>query len=440
METINTATNNVRDYLSNYMLADGMNFTLDLANSKGSYLRDATNNRDILDFFTFFATAAIGHNHPSFYNDEEFKKNILETAIMNPSNSDFYTEQYAKFIEVFAPMAMGDKFKYSFFISGGALAVENALKVAMDWKVQKNIKNGISDELGHQVIHFKQAFHGRSGYTLSLTNTSPDKTRNFKMFDWPRITNPKIVFPMEENLDSIIESENEAVNQIKQAFADNKDDICSIILEPIQGEGGDNHFRKEFFQQLRDLADENEAMLIFDEVQTGVGLTGKFWAFEHYGVTPDLIAFGKKMQVCGILSTDRVDEVEDNCFQVSSRINSTWGGSLTDMVRATKILQVIEEDGLIDNAAKQGNNLVDKLNTLKSNFDVSNVRGQGLMCSFDMPNTETRNKLLSMSLENDMLLLGCGDQSVRFRPSLIVNDEELSKAVSIIEKCLGDIL
>src|SRR6185436_690744 len=123
----------------------------------------------------------------------------------------------------------------------------------------------------------------------------------------------------------------------------NKDDIAAIILEPIHGEGGDNHFRKEFFVALRQLADENEAMLIFDEVQTGVGLTGRMWAQEYF-VKPDLMSFGKKTQVCGFMASKRIEEVKENVFSVASRINSTWGGGLVDMVRCQKYLEIIHEE------------------------------------------------------------------------------------------------
>ncbi|MCH8904585.1 MAG: L-lysine 6-transaminase [Bacteroidetes bacterium] len=438
MYSTNIAPADIHQFLEKHILADGLDFTLDLEKSNGCYLYDSTNNREILDFFNFFSTAPLGHNHPALFKDEEFKKNLLTAAISNPSNSDFYTTQYATFIETFARVAKPENFKYSFFISGGALAVANALKVAMDWKVQKNMKKGLKEEKGHQVIHFQQAFHGRSGYTLSITDTSDDKTRYFKKFDWPRILNPKITFPIEDHLDEVIKLEQKAVEQVKQAFADNQDDICCIIIEPVQSEGGDNHFRPEFFKELRILADENEAMLIFDEVQTGVGLTGKFWGYENYGVEPDLIAFGKKMQVCGIMSTARVDEIPENCFHVNSRINSTWGGSLTDMVRSTKFLEVIESDNLVENASIQGNYLLSKLHQLAEKHSLTNVRGVGLLCAFDLPSTDIRNNVIDKALEKNLLLLGCGDQSIRFRPPLIVSKDVIDEGMDILHKTLQE--
>ena len=422
----------VLETVGKHMLIEGFKIIPDLAKSKGTYLYDAISGREILDMFGFFATLALGHNDPAYHEDEEFLRNLQIAAITNPSNSDFYTQQMATFLETLERIALPEGFKYLFFISGGALAVENALKVAMDWKVQKNFKKGYKTERGHQVMHFKQAFHGRSGYTLSLTNTTPEKTQYFAKFNWPRITNPKITFPLEDHLEEVEQLEKQAIEEMKKAFYENKDDICAIIIEPIQGEGGDNHFRPEFFQVLRELADENEALLIFDEVQTGVAATGQFWAHQHFGVSPDIIAFGKKMQVCGIMVTERVDEVPENVFHVKGRINSTWGGSLVDMVRATKILQVIEERGLVEHNARIGQKIMSVLQELAQQFPLSNIRGRGTFIAFDLPSTEIRNKVIEVALEEGALLLQSGTKSIRFRPPLTISEEDVNVLHSIL--------
>ena len=303
MYKVSISPNQVQETLSKHILADGYDMVFDMEKSEGVWIYDSKNDRKLLDFFTCFASVPLGYNHPKMINDEEFKKNLMLAALTNPSNSDIYTSQYAQFVDTFSRVGIPDYLPHAFFIAGGSLAIENALKVAMDWKVQKNFKKGYTEEKGFQVLHFEQAFHGRSGYTLSLTNTLPDKTKWFAKFDWPRVSNPKIKFPYsDDSYEDLLRREELSINQIKTAFKNNPDEICAIIIEPIQSEGGDNHFRQEFLEQLRTLADENDAMLIFDEVQSGVGLTGKFWAHEHFGekARPDIIAFGKKMQVCGI--------------------------------------------------------------------------------------------------------------------------------------------
>ncbi len=417
------------------MLADGYDMVLDLENSKGLYLYDSKSGRKILDFFTFFASNPLGMNHERLAGDKDFIQKIGQAAINKPSNSDIYTEQMAEFVNTFSRVGIPGYLPYAFFVSGGALAVENALKVAFDWKVQKNFKKGYRTEKGHKVLHLDKAFHGRSGYTLSLTNTDPNKIKYFPKFDWPRIVNPVVTFPLtEKNVQQVASKEEEAIAQAEQYFNIYKDDIACIILEPIQGEGGDNHFRIEFHQALRDLADKHEALLIYDEVQTGIGLTGKFWAHEHY-VKPDILAFGKKAQVCGILASDRVDDIETNCFHVPSRINSTWGGNLVDMVRFTRILEVIEEDKLVDHAAKAGSYLQKKLNELSDSHEfLTNPRGKGLFCAIDMPDKHARDAVISECLENNLMILGCGSRTIRFRPPLTVEEKHLDEAIDIIEK------
>ena len=435
-EYSSVSPNKVHEVIGKSMLADGFEIVLDLKNSSGIYLVDARNGDKYLDFFTFFASSPLGMNHPKINNDE-VKKELAEVAVNKPSNSDVYTTKMAEFVNTFAEIAKPDYMKYLFFISGGALAVENGLKVAFDWKVQKNFMKGYKEEKGHKVLHFKQAFHGRSGYTLSLTNTEPNKVKYFPKFDWPRVSNPKVKFPIEDNLDEIKTLEEKAIEEINEAIKNNPDDIAVIVLEPIQGEGGDNFFRKEFFKELRRIADENDILLMFDEVQTGFGLTGKFWAHEYY-VKPDILSFGKKAQVCGIMVSDRVDEVPENCFHKSSRINSTWGANLTDMVRSKHILNVIKEENLVENAANQGEYLLNQLYELQKEFGglISNARGLGLMCSFDFPNPSLRDEFRNQCYKEKLLILGCGEKSIRFRPALNVTKEGLDEGLKIIKKVL----
>ena len=419
--------------LGNYMLADGFEIVYDVSKSHGVYLHDSKTGKDYLDFFTCFASNPIGLNHPKM-TDPAFIEYLGKISVNKPSNSDLYSEAMASFVKTFFTIAVPDYFTHSFYIEGGALAIENALKVAFDWKVKKNFKKGYTIEKGHKILHFNQAFHGRSGYTMSLTNTDPNKTAIYPKFDWPRVSNPFIVFPIENNLQDLIERENKSIREIKQAFINNPDDIAAIIIEPIQGEGGDNHFRPEFLQRLREIANEEEALLIFDEVQTGVGLTGTMWAHQQLGVKPDILAFGKKMQVCGILATNRVDEVPDNVFRVSSRINSTWGGSLTDMVRATRYLEIIQEDNILENVKHTGNALQARLLELQKEFPmiISNCRGRGLFSAFDFPDPETRKKFLHNCFDRGLIILACGEKSVRFRPALTLQIKELEEGMNII--------
>jgi L-lysine 6-transaminase len=436
---------NVHSTLGKHILVDGFHVAIDLEKSHGSWIYDAVSEREILDFYSYFATLPIGHNHPGLVDNEEFMTALTRAAVSNPANSDIYAGEFAAFVETFSRLAVPPEFRYLFFIAGGALAVENGMKTAFDWKVKKNRAAGRRatgrGDLGSQVIHFREAFHGRSGYTLSVTNTDRVKIDAFPKFDWPRITNPKLEFPVTPEVEARVgELECQAVGEIERAFADNPHDIAAILIEPIQGEGGDNHFRPEFFRELRRLADEHEALLIYDEIQTGFGFTGKLWAYQHHGVAPDILAFGKKTQVCGIMSSDRVDDVDDNVFHVSGRINSTWGGNLVDMVRCARYLEVIEEENLVDNAARMGERLLAGLQELASRHPVaSSVRGQGLFCAFTLPTTELRNRLRQSLWDKGLATLPSWPSSLRFRPCLTVSAREVDIALEILDRALAEL-
>jgi L-lysine 6-transaminase len=443
MYKLSVSPDKVQESLSKHILADGYDLTFDMEKSNGVHIYDSRHNRTLLDFFTCFASVPLGYNHPKMINDEEFKKNLMLAALTNPSNSDIYTTQYAQFVKTFSRVGIPEYLPHAFFIAGGALAIENALKVAMDWKVQKNFEKGHIKERGLKVLHFEKAFHGRTGYTLSLTNTVADKTKWFAKFDWPRVSIPAIKFPFtEDGYEDLKKRESLSLAQIHQAFIDNKDDICAIIIEPIQSEGGDNHVRQEFLEQLRLIADENDCFLIYDEVQTGVGLSGKFWAHEHFGenARPDIVAFGKKMQVCGILVGTKVDEIGTNVFKVPSRINSTWGGNLVDMVRSTRILEIIEEDKLLSNASICGNYLQERLIEIsKKNEKIGNVRGKGLITAFDFPNKDMRDQFITKGMEENVMFLGCGEKTIRFRPALIIEEKHIDTGLEVLEKIIPNL-
>jgi L-lysine 6-transaminase len=408
----------VHSTIGRHMLADGFAMVLDLEASSGSTLVDARDGTEYLDLFTFFASNALGMNHPALVEDEAFKADLLQAA---------------QFVDTFARVLGDPRLPHLFFVEGGALAVENALKVAFDWKSRWNEAHGIDPALGTQVMHLEHAFHGRSGYTMSLTNTDPNKVARFPKFDWPRIPSPYI--RAGADMDAL---EADALAAARLAFEANPHDIACAIVEPIQGEGGDNHFRPQFLQQLRELCHEFDALFVVDEVQTGAGMTGTAWAFQQLGVVPDVLAFGKKVQVCGVMAGGRVDDIDDHVFAVSSRINSTWGGNLTDMVRARRILEVVESENLIERAAVLGDSLLRRLHEMASRHDiVTEVRGRGLMCAFTLPDAALRDRLVDDLRDTEhVLALGCGGSAVRFRPALTMTEADLARGVDAIERCL----
>lgn len=426
----------VHSTLGRHLLALGHSFVLDLERSHGPFVRDAKSGLEYLDFASFYASSPLGFAPPTL-TDPEFRERLVRAATLKVANPDFYTTYFAEFVETLSRTAAPATHPHYFFVEGGSLAVENAMKVAFDWKVRRNLIEG-RGELGSQVLHFEQAFHGRSGYSLSVTNTDPAKTLHFPKFPWPRLPNPAMRFPQDAAaVDEVSELERLIIARAERAFDIHDGDIAAILIEPIQGEGGDNHFRPEFLQALRRLADERGALLIFDEVQTGVGLTGSWWAYQQLGAVPDIICFAKKLQVGGILVSTRVDDV-DSVFKVPSRISSTWGGSLVDMVRATRILETIQEDALLSNVTQRGVELQSGLAELARRFPklVRNVRGRGLMCALDLPTSEQRNGAIKLAFAEQLLLLPCGTQSVRFRPFLNVSAEHIQEMLARLTRAL----
>ncbi len=433
MPEVTIPTDQVFPVLKENILVDGFHVVIDLERSHGSVIVDSLDGKEYLDCYGYFATLPVGHNHPKM-DDDGFRRSLMTAALANPANSDIYSRQFAGFVQTFRKLAVPPEFRYLFFIAGGALAVENAMKAAFDWKVQKNREAGVEGG-GDKILHFRDAFHGRTGYTLSVTNTDPTKTRDFPKFDWPRISSPYIDFPINE--DSVAAKEEKACAEIEEAFARDPHGIAALLIEPIQGEGGDHHFRPEFFERLREYADRFQTLLIFDEVQTGLGATGTLWAYQQMGVTPDILAFGKKTQVCGVMSTTRIDEVPGNVFKVSGRINSTWGGNLADMVRCARYLEIMHEDGLVENAASVGRHLKAGLEALAADYPImTNVRGRGLFLAVDLPDGKVRGRVWRECWDRGLAVLKCGPVSVRFRPPLVFSVEEADRTLEILREVI----
>jgi L-lysine 6-transaminase len=416
-------------------LLDGFKVVIDLEKSRGSYIYNAASDSRLIDLYGFFGSLPVGYNHP-YFEQEDVKRDLLRASQIKIANSDVYSEGYARFIETFTRVAGLPPLERYLIIEGGALAIENTLKAAMDWKVRKNMAAG-RGERGTDILHFRRAFHGRSGYTMSLTNTDPRKTDLFAKFDWPRVSSPHIDFslPESEREADVIAREQKAEGEIRDLLDQRNIDICAIVIEPIQGEGGDNHFRGEWLQKLRQICNENDILLIFDEVQCGMGATGRNWCCEHFDVVPDLLAFGKKAQVCGVMAGPRIDEVNDNAFRLSSRLNSTWGGNFTDMVRSTHFLRIIEEEHLVENAAKVGDYFLDQLRDLQKEEPLTSAaRGRGLFLAFDLPDAKTREQFWKGFFDLGVLTLRSGENSIRFRPPLDITAEVIDEAIDAMRK------
>lgn len=427
--------------LKRRLLVDGFHIVIDLKKSRGAYVFNELDSKTYLDFYSFFGSMPLGFHHPGLAN-KAYQAALKEASQTKVALSDVYSPHFARFVDVFDTVALRQQFKYLFFIEGGACAVENALKVAFDWKTRLNLKRG-SEVEANQIIHFEEGFHGRLGYTLTLTDSHDErKTKYFPKFPWPRILNPKInVYEEEPHLPTVEAREEKAAEQILTYLKQFGAQTAAIIIEPVQSEGGGNHYRKEFFQRLRKMADDHDVLLIFDEVQTGLGLSGKWWCWENFGVKPDIMTFGKKVQVCGIAVTGRIDEEKiEHCFRISSRINSTFGGNLTDMVRATRYIEIIRDYDLLRNMRERGKQFLKAFAGFSRTCPLTNIRGLGGLLSFDVPTEEIRKIILKTAMEKErLIILPAGKRSVRFRPSLSISKEEVEDGLNRLEKTLESV-
>lgn len=429
----------VHAVLDQHILVDGFDIVLDLRASHGSWIVDARDGHEYLDLYTNFASLPVGHNHPAM-RDPEFLEALTTAAIANPANSDIYTPEFAAFVKTFAEKATPEYLPHLFFVAGGANAVENALKCAFDWKTRMNHNHGRGIR-ADKVIAFAGAFHGRTGYAMSLSSAKPIHQEFFPLFDWPKIETPAIVWPLAEHLTEIQAAEERALKDIvRLATTYGPERFAAVIVEPVQGEGGDRHFRPEFMQGLRKLCDEFGMLLIFDEIQTGFGLTGSFWCHEQHGVLPDILTFGKKAQVCGVMAGPRLGEAGENVFTVSGKINSTWGGNLVDMVRCVQYLRIIEEENLVANAAAVGAYLRDGIAAMakrKPSAGIRQVRGAGLMIAFDLPDSAARGAVLGGLKERSVLALSSGAAGIRLRPPLNLSRAEADFFLRKLEESLS---
>ena len=430
----------VHPSLAKHILVDGYDFVLDLGASTGMWLHDALSQRRFLDMFSFFSSAPLGINPSELVDDPDFMSRLAAGAVNKPANPDVYTVEYAQFVEAFARVLGDPALPHLFFVDGGALAVENAVKAAFDWKAQRLAGAGPAGEEDLAVLHLEGAFHGRSGYTMSLTNTDPAKTALFPKFQWPRIPAPAARFPLAGHEAANAAAEQRSLDAAKAAFEHADGRIACFIAEPIQGEGGDNHLRPEFLIAMQALCHEHDALFVLDEVQTGGGITGTPWTYQQLGLEPDLVAFGKKTQVCGVMGGRRIDEVPGNVFRVSSRISSTWGGNLADMIRATRIFEVIERDQIFAAAARRGAYLLAGIEELaRAHPDLlDNPRGRGLMCAVDLPSRAVRDDVVRrMYADECVLVLPCGDRGLRFRPPMTITEAHIDLALAALDTCLN---
>jgi 4-aminobutyrate aminotransferase len=398
---------------------------------RGVRVEDVDGN-EFLDFAAGIAVTSTGHCHP------EVVKAIQEQAaeLIHISGTDFYYESLvtmAERLSAIAPMPGPHRFYYG---NSGAEAVECALKIARYHTGRQNI------------IAFFGAFHGRTMGALSLTASKPQQRRRFAPL-MPGVTHVRYPYayrgcsggPQEEHAFALGCARYIEEKLFKTTLP--PEEVAAIFVEPIQGEGGYVVAPPIFMQELRRICDKYGILLVADEVQSGAGRTGKWWAIEHTGVEPDIVCIAKGIasgMPLGICMT----RAEIMNWKPGSHA-STFGGNPVCIAAALSTMDVLEREG-IANAAKMGELMFDRLHSWPAKFDiVGEVRGRGLMIGIEIvkdqqsrgPAGTWRDRIVELAFERGLLILGCGETSIRLAPPLIVNEHEASIALDILDECIS---
>lgn len=387
------------DKIKKYAYDSTFMYPLVIANGQDCTLEDPDGNK-FLDFTSNIGACPIGYSHPDVM---EVLAEYSTNGTHKIAGQDFYSKEHADLAETVSTI-IPTNFK-AFFINSGAEAVENAIKIAY-----RNMGPlpGISC-LG--------AFHGRTLGALSFTCSKPVHKYNFPEFPVKRIK-------------FCTNDDDPEIDAAEHLLKENK--IAFILTEVIQGEGGYNVASKKFIRNLRKYTTQYGVPLILDEVQSGIGHTGKWWAFEHYGVTPDIMSTAKALQV-GAAIYNKKFEPRDR-----SALSSTWGGgSRIDMVVGTRTIEVIKRDKLLENATKMGNILKKGLQELVGKKGVIDVRGLGLMIGLEFDSRVRREKKIDMLFRNGLLTLGAGQKSLRIIPPLVITKEQIEQGLSIMTQVLS---
>lgn len=423
-------------------------FVTDYYKSVGNYIVDVDGNT-YLDLYAQISSIALGYNNPALIEAVRSDKNV--NAIVNrPALGNFppndYAETLAEGLLAGAPPGLD---KVWLDLSGSG-ANEVAYKAAFMYKrgQERGYNTPFSKEeltstmVNHKpgspelsILSFESAFHGRLFGSLSTTRSKPIHKLDIPAFDWPKASFPSLKYPLEKYEKENAEEEARCLAEVEKILKTYYLPVAAIIVEPIQSEGGDNHASPEFFKGLQRLCKENKALFIVDEVQTGVGATGKFWAHEHWNLPspPDMMTFSKKAQAAGYFYSN--PEILPN---LPYRQFNTWCGDTSKALVAQAIFQEVIKNDLVGQTARVGDYLYAKLESLAEKFPtkISSLRGkgQGTFIAWDMETPESRDTFLKTCRENGLNIGGCGPQSVRLRPALTFEEKHADVFIQLLEK------
>ncbi len=341
-----------------------------------------------------FASLPLGYRHPVFQT-EEFKEEMLRVAHTKITNCFIGSDASQEFDKAFVDYAP-DRFKYFYYCCTGSLAVESAMKTVLEGNTKPNPK----------IVTFNRSFHGINGLASFVTSRQDPVG--------PRLKNNPKNFVVE--CDEIFE---DFVNATKKC------NVVAVLIEPIRATHGDLHFKKQFLQDVCTFCTSNDIKIIFDEVQTGMGVTGTNWYYEQLGVQPDIVVFGKKAQLSGIMVTDKSSEI---FTQKEKKLEATWDATLEDMIRCKYILKAYNELDILSNVQSRSAQLIKGI----KNPRVKNLRCAGLLVGFDLGSSKERNEFQQQCFDKGLLINTAGKNTIRLRPNLAVSYNEVEEALSII--------
>jgi len=392
--------------ISNIAKGSIFNIKIDFEKSNGSYIFDKNSKRSFLDFFGMYASLPLGYNHPALTSDE-FRDEVFRCSHTKVTNCEFISTETEEFDLEFSEYCGRGVYSNFHYCSTGALAVEAAIKTCLHYKNYHT----------PNILSFRNSFHGVNSYGGFVTDRFFSSKKRLKGL--PEMFSTKCSYDLDE---------------VEAHLANKNKPVTCVLVEPIQCTAGDIHHDRNFFTTIRELCDKYDVPLVFDEIQIGFGATGKLWFFEHLNIIPDIVVFGKKTQVSGLMAADKLSGIFDH--ENIPRLEVTWNSDTLDMIRSKYITRAFKELGVLENVVARGDQLFDQLSKLDG---ISGLRSRGLIIGFDLKDTITRNKFMDTLYGKGMICNSTGERSIRLRPNLCVTSDDVSKACKLIEEAIEDI-
>ncbi|KAL3424756.1 4-aminobutyrate aminotransferase [Phlyctema vagabunda] len=423
-----------------------LNMIADYQKSFGNYIHDPDGNV-LLDVYAQIASIPVGYSNPALLAAASTPQ--MASAIVNrPALGNFPSDDWASIIETGILKVAPKGLDQVFTAMAGSDANETAYKAAFMYKRQQQrggahvefTEEEISSSMINQapgapqlsILSFKTGFHGRLFGSLSTTRSKPIHKLDIPAFDWPQATFPLLKYPLEDHVEENARAEAESLADVERLLTTHHLPPCAVVVEPIQSEGGDNHASPAFFRGLRELTKKHDVLMIVDEVQTGVGATGKFWAHDHWNLEtpPDMVTFSKKAQTAGYYFGN--PELRPN---KPYRQFNTWMGDPARAILFRAIIEEVERLDLVNNTAKVGDYLYAGIASLATKYpgEFMNLRGkgQGTFIAFDSPR---RDEFLKKAKSFGINIGGSGAAAVRLRPMLIFQEHHADILLEAMEK------